>query len=79
MNYYFSILFITFLGNEQYGITKGTDFADALAEAIHAINHGIYPERITQGSSGSYFVKNLKKVFTLIQINLSNLGKNCCF
>lgn len=23
-----------------------------------AIEHGIYPERIYQGSSGSYFVKN---------------------
>uniref|UniRef100_A0A914NVH7 Phosphatidylinositol 4-kinase type 2 n=1 Tax=Meloidogyne incognita TaxID=6306 RepID=A0A914NVH7_MELIC len=32
-----------------------------LAEAIRAINHEIYPERIAQGSSGSYFVKNLKR------------------
>ena len=27
-----------------------------------AIEHGIYPERIYQGSSGSYFVKNLEGV-----------------
>ncbi|KAL7077920.1 hypothetical protein ACQ4LE_003439 [Meloidogyne hapla] len=47
--------------NEQYGSTIGTDFADNLAEAIRAINHEIYPERIVQGSSGSYFVKNLNK------------------
>uniref|UniRef100_A0A915MQX9 Phosphatidylinositol 4-kinase type 2 n=1 Tax=Meloidogyne javanica TaxID=6303 RepID=A0A915MQX9_MELJA len=47
--------------NEQYGTTIGTDFADNLAEAIRAINHEIYPERIAQGSSGSYFVKNLKR------------------
>jgi hypothetical protein len=31
-----------------------------LVEAHRAINHGIFPERIPQGSSGSYFVKNLR-------------------
>ncbi|KAL3076328.1 hypothetical protein niasHS_013599 [Heterodera schachtii] len=46
--------------NEQYGSTSGEDFAACLVEAIRAINRGINPERIPQGSSGSYFVKNLQ-------------------
>ncbi|XP_043478665.1 phosphatidylinositol 4-kinase type 2-alpha isoform X1 [Leptopilina heterotoma] len=33
-------------------------FTDLVCEAESAINNGIYPERIYQGSSGSYFVKN---------------------
>jgi phosphatidylinositol 4-kinase type 2 len=46
--------------NEQYGSVSGADFAAVLVEAHRAINHGIFPERIPQGSSGSYFVKNLR-------------------
>jgi phosphatidylinositol 4-kinase type 2 len=34
------------------------DFASVVNDAIQAIEHGIFPERIVQGSSGSYFVKN---------------------
>ncbi|KAL3313917.1 Phosphatidylinositol 4-kinase type 2-beta [Cichlidogyrus casuarinus] len=33
-------------------------FMELLKSAADAIDHGIYPERIYQGSSGSYFVKN---------------------
>jgi len=33
-------------------------FQEAVAEAERAIEMGILPERIYQGSSGSYFVKN---------------------
>lgn len=50
---------ITRICNEQYGSTSGADFAASLVETIRAINKGIYPERIPQGSSGSYFVKNM--------------------
>uniref|UniRef100_A0AC34GRI0 Phosphatidylinositol 4-kinase type 2 n=1 Tax=Panagrolaimus sp. ES5 TaxID=591445 RepID=A0AC34GRI0_9BILA len=46
--------------NEQYGSVSGADFAAVLVESHRAINHGIFPERIPQGSSGSYFVKNLR-------------------
>jgi hypothetical protein len=60
--------------NEQYGNTSGPDFAVCLVEAIRAINHGIYPERIQQGSSGSYFVKNLRGVSISI---LSSFKKKC--
>jgi len=38
------------------------DYTALLSEAEAAIEHGIYPERISQGSSGSYFVKNLEGV-----------------
>lgn len=34
------------------------DFTAIIREAEQAIIHGIYPERISQGSSGSYFVKS---------------------
>uniref|UniRef100_A0A915EK98 Uncharacterized protein n=1 Tax=Ditylenchus dipsaci TaxID=166011 RepID=A0A915EK98_9BILA len=43
--------------NEKYGSTSGADYAAVVVEAVRAINHGIFPERIAQGSSGSYFVK----------------------
>lgn len=33
-------------------------FSDLVYSAEIAIDGGIYPERIYQGSSGSYFVKN---------------------
>jgi hypothetical protein len=33
-------------------------FSDLVRQAETAIDNGIYPERIYQGSSGSYFVKN---------------------
>ncbi|XP_055848398.1 phosphatidylinositol 4-kinase type 2-alpha isoform X2 [Episyrphus balteatus] len=34
------------------------EFHEIITQAEIAIEHGIYPERIYQGSSGSYFVKN---------------------
>jgi len=34
------------------------EYSSLLNEAEQAIEHGIYPQRIKQGSSGSYFVKN---------------------
>lgn len=33
-------------------------FTDLMAQAECAIDNGIFPQRIYQGSSGSYFVKN---------------------
>ncbi|XP_071448951.1 phosphatidylinositol 4-kinase type 2-alpha [Hetaerina americana] len=35
-------------------------FSELVRQSELAIEHGIYPERISQGSSGSYFVKNLQ-------------------
>lgn len=39
-------------------ITDDPVFSDLVRQAEVAIDNGIYPERIYQGSSGSYFVKN---------------------
>uniref|UniRef100_A0A915PYS7 Phosphatidylinositol 4-kinase type 2 n=1 Tax=Setaria digitata TaxID=48799 RepID=A0A915PYS7_9BILA len=44
--------------NENYGSVGNAQFANIISDAIHAIREGVYPERIRQGSSGSYFVKN---------------------
>lgn len=38
------------------------EFADIIQRAEHAIEGGVFPERISQGSSGSYFVKDAKGV-----------------
>ncbi|VDO06033.1 unnamed protein product [Rodentolepis nana] len=52
---------------QDFGYTPGfpsddsvanAKFNEVLQEAIEAINCNIFPERIYQGSSGSYFVKN---------------------
>ncbi|KAG9342510.1 hypothetical protein JZ751_016513 [Albula glossodonta] len=40
------------------------EFADIVQRAEQAIENGIFPERISQGSSGSYFVKDPKGVRT---------------
>ncbi|KAK7803503.1 hypothetical protein U0070_002688 [Myodes glareolus] len=37
------------------------EFADIVLRAEQAIENGIFPERISQGSSGSYFVKDSKR------------------
>lgn len=49
----------------EYGIflnnfPEDPDFTDMVRKAEEAIECGRYPERISQGSSGSYFVKNLE-------------------
>ncbi|XP_014315144.1 phosphatidylinositol 4-kinase type 2-beta isoform X3 [Myotis lucifugus] len=40
-------------------------FADTVSKAEQAIEFGVLPERISQGSSGSYFVKDPKRVVWL--------------
>jgi len=42
------------------------EFGKVFCDAERAIDHGIYPQRILQGSSGSYFVKNSDGVRILI-------------
>lgn len=42
--------------------TDDPAFNELVAHAETAIDHGIFPERIYQGSSGSYFVKNTSGV-----------------
>ncbi|THD28724.1 Phosphatidylinositol 4-kinase type-ii [Fasciola hepatica] len=40
-------------------IPEDVEFSNVVRKALHAIEHGVYPERIYQGSSGSYFVKDI--------------------
>lgn len=42
------------------------EFADIIQRAEQAIENGVFPERISQGSSGSYFVKDEKRVRVLL-------------
>lgn len=49
----------------EYGIDDNhfpddPDYAQIVHSSIDAIDHGIFPQRIYQGSSGSYFVKNIE-------------------
>ena len=51
----------------EYGLflnnfPEDPDFTDRVRKAEEALECGRYPERISQGSSGSYFVKNLENV-----------------
>ncbi|CAP33059.2 Protein CBG14579 [Caenorhabditis briggsae] len=45
-------------GSDAYGSTVGATISLKFNEACRAIHNGHYPQRIAQGSSGSYFVKN---------------------
>lgn len=56
----FCFLIIIFMKLYHYVIYETDDpqFNELVSQAEMAIEHGIYPERIYQGSSGSYFVKN---------------------
>jgi len=38
------------------------EFNEVIRQSEHAVDQGIYPQRIYQGSSGSYFVKNTEGV-----------------
>ncbi|XP_040181379.1 phosphatidylinositol 4-kinase type 2-beta [Rana temporaria] len=48
-------------GTEELNvILDDIEFADIIHRAEQAIENGVFPERISQGSSGSYFVKDPK-------------------
>jgi len=48
--------------NVVISFTDDPQFSDIVRAAELAIEHDIYPERIYQGSSGSYFVKDTEEV-----------------
>lgn len=52
-------------------------FAELVSQADLAIEHGIYPERIYQGSSGSYFVKNVSSVSIKFTFTSQFCANNC--
>lgn len=43
------------------------EFAEIILRAEQAIECGVFPERISQGSSGSYFAKDPKGVSMLLE------------
>jgi hypothetical protein len=43
------------------------EFARLVREAEYAIDHGVSPQLISQGSSGSYFVRNIHEVRTNVR------------
>ena len=45
-------------GEVDNNFPEDPEYTQLIRTAEIAIEHGIYPERIYQGSSGSYFVKN---------------------
>uniref|UniRef100_A0A2K6NXM6 Phosphatidylinositol 4-kinase type 2 n=1 Tax=Rhinopithecus roxellana TaxID=61622 RepID=A0A2K6NXM6_RHIRO len=47
--------------SEMNAFLDDPEFADIILRAEQAIEVGIFPERISQGSSGSYFVKDPKR------------------
>ncbi len=56
--------------DSEYGHIENTfpddpEFAQVIRTTETAIEHGIFPERIYQGSSGSYFVKNAEGVSSI--------------
>ena len=59
---------------ETWFILDDPAFSDLVRSAELAIDNGIYPERIYQGSSGSYFVKNISEV--LVHLNLKFFNNN---
>ena len=49
-------------GHIENNFPDDPEFTQVIRTTETAIEHGIFPERIYQGSSGSYFVKNLEGV-----------------
>ncbi|XP_036900738.1 phosphatidylinositol 4-kinase type 2-beta [Sturnira hondurensis] len=49
------------VGSELNTFLDDPVFADVILKAEQAIEFGVFPERISQGSSGSYFVKDPKR------------------
>ncbi|XP_027400002.1 phosphatidylinositol 4-kinase type 2-beta isoform X3 [Bos indicus x Bos taurus] len=49
------------VGSEMNTFLDDPEFADVILKAEQAIEFEVYPERISQGSSGSYFVKDPKR------------------
>lgn len=66
-------LFSYFPGHTGHTIDMNTfvddpEFAEIVMRAEQAIECGVLPERISQGSSGSYFVKDSKGVSKMFQM-----------
>lgn len=53
-----TVIYLNDLNELFYLVTDDPQFSELVWQAELAIDNGIFPERIYQGSSGSYFVKN---------------------
>ena len=51
-------------GHVENSFPEDQEYTGVIRQAELAIEHGIYPIRISQGSSGSYFVKESEGVST---------------
>ncbi|VDP53410.1 unnamed protein product [Soboliphyme baturini] len=58
----------TFLYHNYF--PEDQDFTEIIRQAEDAIEAGVYPKRIVQGSSGSYFVRNLSNVIWFYFTNI---------
>ena len=63
-------------GHIENNFPDDPEFSQVIRTTETAIEHGIFPERIYQGSSGSYFVKNLEGVSSVHVENMSLLTSN---
>lgn len=52
------------------------EFGEIIQRAEQAIENGVFPERISQGSSGSYFVKDPKGVCVFKRVLRLSLRKS---
>merc|ERR1719249_42132 len=50
------------LDSDDNIFTDDPEFTELIRQAELAVDHGVFPQRIYQGSSGSYFVKNIEGV-----------------
>lgn len=72
------VLYISFLClRETCLIIDDPAFSDLVWQAEVAIDNGIFPERISQGSSGSYFVKNPSGVSNFLCLLLLDFYDFC--
>lgn len=67
------VYFLIFSGHTGHAVDMNTflddpEFAEIILRAEQAIECGVFPERISQGSSGSYFAKDPKGVSKIFQI-----------
>ncbi len=52
-------------GHVENNFPEDPEYTHSIRLADIAIDHGVFPERIYQGSSGSYFVKSIEGVSIL--------------
>lgn len=57
---------VALLSNYRFSfVSDDPQFSDIVRAVELAVEHGIYPERIYQGSSGSYFAKDAEEVYIM--------------